>query len=158
MSATRRRRRSALAILLASAASLSLFGCSEEAPLGLDPGDGPMTAFIDGVPFTALLASANIVNGQVFVNGAGDNQTAIGFQFPDTGPDTYLIEVGNPVAAGVTEGSDSWAAGSGFGSGSIVVQVLTASRVEGTFSFTAEASGGSSGTRSVTQGSFAIDF
>ena len=117
-----------------------------------------MTALIDGNPFTAILASANLLSGQVFVNGAGDNQTAIGFQFPDTGPGTFTIATGNAVSAGVTEGTSSWVAGSGFGSGSITVTSLTSTRVEGTFAFTVEASPGSSGTRSVTNGSFAIDF
>lgn len=153
-----RRRSAAFATLLAGALSLSLIGCSESDPLSLDPGSSPMTALIDGVPFEAILASANIVGDQVFVNGAGDNQVAIGFQFPNEGADTYTIELGNPVAAGVTEGTSSWAAGSGFGSGPIVVEVLTATRVEGTFSFTVEGNNGASGTRTVTQGSFAIDF
>lgn len=117
------------------------------------PGDAPMTARLNGDPFTAEFVTLNRAAGQVYVNGAGLPNSAIGFTFPDAGAGSYTIAPGNLVSAGVTIGTTAWVAGQAQGSGTITVSTFTASRIAGTFAITLVASGSGPGM-TVTEGVF----
>jgi len=151
------------------ALTLSLAGCGGDdgpaAPAGTgnpNPGTGTMTAFIDGVSWSAVVTTGINQGGIVAIGGSNLNGLlAIGLAFAGTMEDTYPIGPGliaNGNVIGMAGGS--WIASSTSGSGSIVVQSLTATGVSGTFSFTAPATvaGTTPAVRTVTQGTFNVPF
>jgi len=129
-------------------------------PTGPDDSEAALTARIDGVPFASVFATVGHSAGQVFINaGVGDPLRAIGFQFPDQGPDQFMMAPGNPVSAGVTIGNAPWVAGGDMGGGSISVTTSTANRIAGTFEFTVVAQGGQQPAElTVTEGGFDITY
>lgn len=129
-------------------------GCGSDSA-GPTGGSGPMTARIDGDPFTAQVASVQRGGGSVFVNGGGANQRAIGFTFPDQGMGTYTIAPGVLVAAGVSIGSVHYTAGQSSGAGTINVTTFTDSRLAGSFVLTVVAG---SSTLAITDGQFDISY
>ncbi len=139
------------AVLMAGLLALTS-ACDSKGGTGPNDGTGLMTARIDGQAFSALVASVERAGGNVYVNGGGAGQRAIGFTFPDQGTGTYTIEPGVLVAAGVSIGNQHWVAGQDIGGGSINVTTLTGSRAAGTFSFTVV----ESTTLSITEGVFDI--
>ena len=125
-----------------------------------DPNEpGPMTARIDGDRFVAIQTTVLESGGITAVNGGSADLRAIGFQIQNLSTGTFTIAPGNLVSAGVTIGNAAWGAGGNMGSGTITISILTANRVAGTFQLTVDAiSGGASGTLTVTDGVFDIDF
>lgn len=138
-------------------AAVLVAACGGNDPIAPGEETGPLTAFINGEAFVAEVATVTRAGHQIFVNAAGANQRAIGFQFPDQGPANYIIGPGNPTSAGVTIGTSSWLAGDATGSGVITVTALTQTRLEGTFVLTA-IGGPNPTTLEITSGTFAIDF
>lgn len=139
---------------LACLALATTAACGGESA-GPTGGSGPMTARIDGDPFTAQFASVQRGGGSVFVNGGGANQRAIGFTFPDQGTGTYTIAPGVLVAAGVSIGPIHYTAGQSSGAGTIIVTTFTDSRLAGSFVLTVVAG---SSTLSITDGQFDISY
>ena len=128
-----------------------------------------MSATIDGSAWTAASGvTAKLTNGILSVAGANATYN-LAFAITPNGPGTYIIP-GSPTAAqagnnalllvtqnGITTGS--WAADFTKGSGTIALTSLTATSVTGTFAFTlAAASTGATGTKSVSSGTFNINF
>ena len=76
----------------------------------------------------------------------------------ETGVQT--IGTGDPANATYSVAGAAWAANAVAGSGTITITELDADHIAGTFSFVASASPGSSatGTRTVTEGEFDIEF
>lgn len=133
---------------LLATALLTITACGGDSS---GPSDCKMTAQLNGQEFCGLFLSVERNGGQVFVNSGASGQRAIGFTFPDTGPGTYQIVSGSLVAAGVTIGTDSYTAGGGTGSGTLVITAATGTRTAGTFELTAVAG---AATATVTQGAF----
>jgi hypothetical protein len=81
--------------------------------------------------------------------------------FNNIGPGVYGIgAINEPANAILSEGSAAWAANITGGSGSITVDTVTASRVTGTFQFSAVpvSGSGATGTMTVSNGKFALSF
>lgn len=123
--------------------------------------NGFMTARVDGQPFTASVSVFGInTNGVFGVSGADASGRIIGLGgLAQVGEQT--IGMGNPANSTYTEAAGVfWAANATSGSGTITITELDAEHIAGTFSFVAPASQGSSatGTRTVTNGAFDIEF
>lgn len=140
--------------ILAASLFLPLAACGGDDPTG--PESGPMTALMNGERFVAEFATVQGSANQVFVNGAGAGGRAIGFTIPDSGPGTYELGVGNPVAVGVQVGSATWTGGAGAGSGSITVTTFTETRIAGTFAFVVGNGGGAE--MAITEGEYDIEY
>jgi hypothetical protein len=127
----------------------------------LSPENGTMTATVDGMSWSAIQI-AIVRGGNIITIGAANiDLIAIGIAWQDQGVGTYTIG-GTPLAtANLSEGgSNSWQANGVLGSGSVTITSVSATRVTGTFVFTAEASAGSGtpASRVVTNGAFDIAF
>jgi hypothetical protein len=121
---------------------------------------GPMSARLDGQAWTAAsVATAASTAGQAHAVAGSNTQATIGFGFINAGPGTYPIGAGSATNALVTQGASTWSANQFQGSGTIPITALTAERIAGSFTFTAEpATGGATGTRVVTDGQFDVTF
>jgi len=148
------------ALLLA----LALTACGKDATEPSVPGNGDarMSARIDGQAWSASLALAaggSQAGAVIAVSGSDQAQRTIAFAFINAGTGTYEIEPGAATNAVLSEGSAQWQAAPGQGTGTITITTLNAERIAGTFEFTAEpGSGGATGTRVVTQGTFDVEF
>ena len=138
-------------------------GCGDDSS-GVDQSDnddGSLSARIDGSTFTAFTVSAVYSGGILAIAGARVTPAGtISFAFPVSGPTPVSIGTSSALNAVYTTGSQSWAAFSSTGSGSVTITSLTASRAVGTFSFTMlpNAQSGASGTKTVTNGAFDVTF
>ncbi|MDX2473717.1 MAG: hypothetical protein QNL91_08390 [Candidatus Krumholzibacteria bacterium] len=143
---------------------LTLGGCgSDDDPA--DPGGGggggiggTVTATVNGESFSAAVVQG-VRNGGIIGVGSSNvgAELAIGFGWLDTGEPSYTISVGSAANGTVIKaGGGTWQASGDQGSGTIFVETLTATRVAGTFSFTAVVVGttGSPATMNVTNGTF----
>jgi hypothetical protein len=123
------------------------------------PGSHSMSATVDGSSWSAQAAAAQRSNGFVGVGASASDLSTISFAFPDhTG--TFQVASQDGTNASFISSGKSWTAAFGTGgSGTISVTTLTATRVTGTFSFTAPAlTGGATGNKTVTNGTFDIEF
>jgi len=138
----------AVALLVAGAA------CGSENPIEPGPDTGPLTAYIDGEPFVAEVASVqNQITVVIVSASAGD--TSFRFDFPDRGVSNYVIGPGNPITAELTIGPDTWLADGGSGGGTITVFEFVPGFMSGQFNLSLV--GGPDGsTVHVTTGRFAI--
>jgi Family of unknown function (DUF6252) len=122
--------------------------------------NGFLTARVDGQLFTANASVFALNTGGVFgLSGVDASGRAIGLGgTSETGMKT--IGMGDPANASITEGAALWAANATIGSGTVTITELDAEHIAGTFSFVAPATPGTSatGTRTVTQGEFDIEF
>ncbi len=146
------------ALALAGAAWLGCGGGDNTGPNN-QTGDHTMSASVDGSSWSALNAAAARNNGFVGVGASASDLSTISFAFPDhTG--TFQVGGQDGTNASFISGGKSWTAAFGTGgSGTITVTTLTATRVSGTFSFVAPAlSGGATGSKTVTNGSFDVEF
>ena len=131
---------------------------------------GSLSARVDGANWSANTGVMVLrANGYVSFGGSrSSGSTTLTIAFPDQGPQTYAIPATIGLNMNYTEGTTGalWqaigfgTALGGVGTGSVVVEVLTAERVAGTFSFTAPAAqtSAASGTKTVTNGAFDIKF
>jgi len=110
-----------------------------------------------GVPIT-LPGLYSITGAKI---GAGANYTIAMSLYNIGGPGTYPMGVGPQVAGGnaiVSTAAGGWATPQSGADGTITITTLTASRIEGTFNFTASPLTGSvTGTKTVTDGSFVLE-
>lgn len=140
--------------------------CGGDSPAG--PGGGlgggtGLTARVDGGTFTAdagALANHSFTGGYVISSASsasgGRGITILLSNIP--GPGTYPLGTGAGVAGGtaiyVAAGA-GWSTPLSGEAGTIVLTTVSDTRIAGTFSFTADGStGGATGTRSITNGSF----
>jgi hypothetical protein len=150
----RRSLRSVLATLLL----VTLVACGGDDPAGPDLTAGPLSARIDGVVYTAVSAFAVNSGGIVAVGASNLSGEGLGFGFQGSTTGTYTIGPSIPTTANITTGSDVWSAGPGTGSGSVVITTLTSTRVAGTFAFEVVSTTGTPANRSITEGTFDVDF
>jgi len=147
---------------------LGLGGCGSSTGPG-GAGESDMTARIDGTDWASDLATVAVVPntpGWYVITGSrtmGNPAIAISISvFNVDGPGTYPLGVGGTSFGGiatVAEGGGGWNTPLSGASGSITITALTATRMAGTFAFGAEAvTGGASGTRTVTNGDFDLEF
>ena len=140
---------------------LGFAGCgSDDSPT--DPGGGGGGGGIGGTAFSALVVQA-INNGGIIGIGASDanSENVLGFGWVDTGEPSYDMEVGSAATGTVVRSSGgTWQAGGDLGSGTITVSTLTATRVTGSFFFTADGVIGTENPASlvVASGTFDAEF
>ncbi len=153
---------------LSAVALFATLACGGGSSTG--PGNGnnnplasePLSAVINGVQWGSPAPSVSYKNNILAVAGIDLAITAsisFGALAPVAG--VYALSYQNPVggSAIVTEGGKGWGTGFPGGTGTLTITALTAHRVAGSFSFTAEpASGGATGTVSVTNGKFDINY
>jgi hypothetical protein len=150
------------------AATLILAACGgESGPSG--DADGHFTAVLNGEDFSSDPAYVDLgVNvtqqapGLYSIAGAhveGSQATDITLLLYNVrGPGTYPIGVGPTVigaSAVVADAGKGWGTDLSGNAGSITITELSATRIKGTFNFTAQAvTGGATGTSTVTNGDF----
>jgi hypothetical protein len=122
---------------------------------------GAMSATIDGAHWTSSLgAAASHASGAYGVGGSNSSFT-LGIGFADTGVGTYEVSATSPTNLIVTQqGGAAWVANVTGGSGSVTVTSVSATRITGTFNFTAIPlpNSGATGNRTITNGTFDITF
>jgi len=149
---------------------LLITACSGgDGPTGPNPpppgGNASFTASVDGQGWTSAAALTNVTaaqSGTYIISGSvltGASTRAITLNLMNIpGPGTYPLGTGAGVSGGsaiYAESAGGWGTPLSGEAGSITVTTLTATRIAGTFSFTAAASaGGATGTRTVTNGAF----
>lgn len=166
---------SAVRRLAAAALSLALGACGGDGSSTGPDGSGNTGAFylrakIDGASWASDAGSERVgvpitLPGLYSITGAkigaGANYTIAITLYNIGGPGTYPMGVGPQVAGGsaiVSTAAGGWATPQSGADGTITITTLTASRIEGTFNFTASPlSGGATGTRTVTDGSFVLE-
>jgi len=139
---------------------LAAAACGGDSTTG--PGTtGAMSATIDGAHWTSSLgASATHSNG-AFAVGGSNNDFTMAIGFADTGVGTYDIGQLSPTNAILNQqGGAAWVANVTGGSGSVTVTSVSATRITGTFNFTAIPlpNSGATGNRTITNGTFDITF
>jgi len=158
-----------LRILLLALLTLALASCGDDkSPTGTGGGGGgdgggtnTMAATVDGEAWTAVTANAFNQSGIVVVGSSNlGGELGIGFGFVDSGARTYSIglnEVTNFNITGLT--GNAWSARGVLGSGTLTVTTLSATRLAGSFEFTAPLSVGTGppATRVVTNGVFDLE-
>jgi hypothetical protein len=123
---------------------------------------GTMTGLLDGIPFSACALLGTNSSGIVSIAGNDTRVplTSVGFAFQATGPGTFQIGPLTSVAnAIVSQGTATWQAMAGFGSGTITVTTLNATTVIGTYSLTLQPTPNTTATGTKTaSGSFNVRF
>jgi hypothetical protein len=152
---------------LLGAASLSVaVGCGGSDNAVTDPnanGTGKnMSAKVDGGAWVAAAVTTFKSSGGLIISGASTGGVGISLGFSTT-QGTGAQIIGGSGASGlglVTTATQSWESNGQQGSGSVTLATLTASRVVGTFTFTAPLFGtvGPPATRTVTSGTFDVTF
>jgi len=117
-----------------------------------------MSAKVDGVAWTATAVGAGITNGIAIVSGATATQGVTISFVPTTG--TQTITPTGIVIGSVIVGGQMWQTNGTGGSGTVTVTSASATRVVGTFSFTAPPFTGNTASpaRQVTAGTFDVTF
>ena len=165
-------RRSTLHRFASLAVAVAMTACGGSDPAGPDDtGNGQFrfTAKIDGAAW-ASDAGVERVGVPVSVPGifaltgtklGANGYTVVISLYNIPGPGTYPLGVGVSVAGGnalISTAAGGWRTPQTGADGSITITTLTASRMEGTFSFTAVAFTGSvTGTKTVTDGAFTLE-
>jgi len=151
-----------LALVVASACG----GESDGGPTGTNntvAGDGSIRATINGVAWRSTKGADRVSkSGQIYAIVGLNLPYAVTLALtPVTGPGTISLAVAtsNGSSAIVSGTGGAWGTGLAGGSGSVVITVLTANRIAGTFSFDAvAASGTATGTLQVRNGTFDVAF
>jgi hypothetical protein len=144
-------------------------GGDSTGPGGGGNGQFRFTAKIDGANW-ASTAGVETVGVPVALPGVfaltgsqigGSAQTIVMTLYNIPGPGTYPLGVGVSVPGGnalISSAAGGWRTAQTGADGTISITTLTATRMEGTFSFTAVAfTGGATGTKTVTDGSFVLE-
>jgi len=136
-------------------------GCGSDGPTGPEtpgPANGTMSARIDGTQWTASTITPGITGG-ISAIGGSDGTRTLAFAWVEAGTGTYQIGTAVGFNGNLTIAGGIWVANGSAGDGTLVVTTRTSDRIAGTFSFVMTAgSGGASGTRTVSQGTFDITF
>jgi hypothetical protein len=152
-------------LLLASCMVLAV-ACSSSSSTGPN-GSGPISASINGSGWSGTVqarATRTVTGGDTIITIGGANtgeKIIMALAFNDVGTGVYGIgAINEPANAILNEGSSTWTANITGGSGSITVDTITATRVTGTFQYSAVpvSGSGASGTENVTNGKFALSF
>jgi hypothetical protein len=143
-------------------------GSSGSSGSGSSSNRGTVNATIDGVAYNGIVNAASLTNGNLNVaSNSADLRVSIAFALSNAAVGTTTVSIQSALSMAVvtTTGTTTignWNAGGTFGSGSLTISSLTSSRVSGSFSFNAVAvpgaSGGATGTKVVTNGTFTANF
>ena len=124
----------------------------------IDGANWASTAGVEAVGVPVSLPGVFALTGTQL--GAG-GQTLVITLYNVPGPGTYPLGVGPSVPGGnalISTTAGGWKTAQSGADGTITITTLTATRMEGTFSFTAVAfTGGATGTKTVTDGSFVLE-
>lgn len=148
-------------------ATLVLAGCGGGGNTGPSGGSATMSASIDGTAWVAQSQFLQTITqqqkqGHIPIYGAklisstvshGITLNLVGIP----GPGTYPLGTSGGVSGGigtVFEGSSIWQTPLSGAAGSVTISTMTATRVAGTFTFTAAGLLGATGQRTVTNGKF----
>lgn len=117
-----------------------------------------MSATVDGTAWTATTVGGSVTNGIAILVGGNATQS-VGISFVPTVGTQTMTPTGIVIGQ-VTIGAQAWqTTGAAGSSGSVTVTSASATRVVGTFSFTAPPlGGGSAAARQVTAGVFDVTF
>src|SRR5436190_20017876 len=152
-------RRSWLAIA-ALVTATACGGSSSTAPTNTKTsGTKSMAARVDGTAWSATSVGGSVTGGLAILVGTNVTQSVSISFVPTVG--TQTMTPTGIVIGQVTIGNQTWqATGTSGSSGSVTVTTATATRVVGTFSFTAPllAGGATASTRQVTAGTFDVTF
>jgi hypothetical protein len=153
--------------MVVAAAFLVAAGCSKSSTgPNNNNGNSRMTASVNGSAFAStslgglekVILSNRIVHVVMGQQTAGTNSTVILISLYNLrGTGRYPLGVNGTTYGGtaqVTQNAQSWITPLTGTAGEVNITTLTDTRIAGTFSFVAEAIGGSTGTRSVTNGQF----
>jgi hypothetical protein len=126
-------------------------------------GDGAVTATINGSAWRSAKSADHVTrSGTIYAVGAVNLPYVLVLGIANvTGPGTFSLAIGssNGSSAIVSNSTGGWGTAFAGGSGTIVVTVLTANRIAGTFSFDAvPGSGSATGTLQVRNGTFDLTF
>ncbi len=155
-----------------SAFALAWAACSSGSSV-TGPGDGGTGTFhiranIDGSAWSSTAGAETTgvpltLPGLYAITGAqiGSGYTLVLSLYNIAGPGTYPMGVGPTVVGGsavVSNAAGGWATPQSGEAGTVTITALTASRIAGTFTFTAEPiSGSATGTKTVTSGDFDLE-
>jgi Family of unknown function (DUF6252) len=128
-----------------------------------DPANGTMSAKLDGVSWRAVHVEAIHLAGSIEIRAYDSQLELITLQFYEDGARTYTTADTLPARASIVSGVTTlttWTADTHGGTATIVVTALSATRVAGTFGFSATVRQGGQPplTRIVTDGRFDISF
>jgi len=124
----------------------------------------PLSAVINGVQWGSPVPSVSYNSNNSILAIAGVDlaiTASISFGVRAQVPGVYSLAYQNPVggSAIITMGGKGWGTAFQGGTGTLTITALTTHRVTGTFTFTAApASGGATGTVTVTNGKFDITY
>lgn len=126
-------------------------------------GDGNVRMTVNGVSWRSSKAGDHVTrNGQFYGVGTVNPPYALVLGIGNvTGPGTFSLSLatGNGSSAIISNATGGWGTAFSGGTGTVVVTVLTANRIAGTFSFDAvPGSGAATGTMQVRNGSFDLTF
>lgn len=130
-----------------------------------NPITAPLKATIDGQPWVASFATAAAGADGVFtIVGSSQTASVTGLSlvlYYIGAPGTYPLGVGSSVRGGtglLSGGSSSWATGLTGAAGTVTITNVSATRIKGTFNFSAlpQSGPGAAATRAVTQGEFDV--
>jgi hypothetical protein len=141
-------------------------GGSDGGPTGTNNttvGDGGIKATLNGVAWRSTKGADRVSkSGQIYAIVGLNLPYAVTLALtPVTGPGTISLNVAasNGSSAIVSTAAGAWGTGFTGGSGTVVITVLTANRIAGTFSFDAMPGSGSvTGTLQVRNGTFDVAF
>lgn len=145
--------------IVVSLLCLLLTACGGNDPTG-PGGSANFQATIGSAVWQAQTASAVAgVNGTFTISGGSASGSGLALVLYNmSAPGTYPLGVGGSVFGGsatVTEGVASWWTALSGAAGTVTISQVSATRIVGTFSFTAvPLAGGATGTRQVSAGSF----
>jgi len=147
-----------LQVLLACAAA-PVLACSDN---GAGPnGNGTVTAKIDGASWEATAeVQATYISFVLSIGGLDSQARQIVISIPNVEVTGTFSFAGAQAAVGVvTFGAQSWSTAIAGGGGTVTISTLSGSHAVGVFNFTAPAStGGATGTKSVTSGTFDVRY
>jgi Family of unknown function (DUF6252) len=126
-------------------------------------GDGNIRATINGVAWRSTKGADRVSkSGQIYAIVGLNLPYALTLGLaPVTGPGTISLNLAtsNGSSAIVSNATGGWGTAFAGGSGTVVITVLTANRIAGTFSFDAvPGSGAAAGTMQVRNGTFDVAF
>jgi hypothetical protein len=155
-------------LLLVSGTVLAM-ACSSGGSGSTGPkgGSADLSATVNGASWLGTVqakATRTVASGDtiVAIGGANSGESIIiGMAFNDLGPGVYGIGAeGEAANADIQEGGAVWASNITGGTGSITIDTISATRVVGSFQYTAVPVSGSTATGdvAVTNGKFALSF
>lgn len=150
-----------LAFLALVLATVTVTSCGDDG--GNPPvGAGTMSASIDGTAFTGSLSVTAVrTTNTITISAVGSSTRQISLNLLGvTSTGAVAVGAGSQNFAQYSQGTQTWVSSLVGGTGTVTLTTLSATHATGTFSFTGIASTatGASGNKSVTNGTFDVNF